>query len=57
MVARIFKEPLVQFLLAGGILFAAYSWLSPDAAGDGGDSQIVLNQAQFDHLTQLWRAQ
>lgn len=29
MVARIFKEPLVQFLLAGGILFAAYSWLSP----------------------------
>ena len=57
MVARIFKEPLVQFLLAGGILFAAYSWLSPDAAGDGGDSQIVLDQAQFDHLTQLWKAQ
>ncbi|MEW9838412.1 peptidyl-prolyl cis-trans isomerase [Mesorhizobium marinum] len=50
------KEPLVHFLLAGGVLFAAYTWLNP-APAPGGDSRIVLDQAQFDHLKNLWKAQ
>lgn len=33
-VARVVKEPFVHFLLAGGVLFAGYSWLNPGAQSE-----------------------
>ncbi len=59
MLKSILREPLVHFLAAGGLLFAAWSWAAPEQAAEaGGDGAvIVLDQARLDHLTTLWRAQ
>lgn len=53
---NLLKEPLIQFLAMGGIIFAAYSWLDPAPAVDD-ESRIVLDQPRLDHLTNLWKLQ
>ncbi len=57
MLKEIVREPLVHFVVAGGLLFGAWSWLAPteDTAVDG--DVIVLDQARLDHLETLWKAQ
>lgn len=57
MLPSFLKEPLVQFLVAGGLIFAVYGWLNPDTAKVEEGSQIVLDQAQLDHLKNLWKVQ
>jgi peptidyl-prolyl cis-trans isomerase C len=57
MLNRIARDPLVHFLLVGALLFAAYSWGGADRETESGDNRIVVDQAQLDHLTTLWRAQ
>lgn len=39
---RLLKEPLLQFLVAGLVLYAALSWLSPDRAQGG---KVIVSQA------------
>ncbi len=51
------REPLVHFLLLGGLLFAAWTWLAPQESA-GPDSEVItLDQARLDHLETLWSAQ
>jgi PPIC-type PPIASE domain len=54
MLKQIIREPLVHFLLLGGLLFAAWSWGSPQETGN---NVIVIDQARLDHLETLWKAQ
>lgn len=42
MLTRVFKEPLVQFLALGGVLFAAYSLFAPPP--EGPREQILVDQ-------------
>jgi len=57
LIARLAREPLVHFLLLGGLIFAAYFWLNPGATGEPEDDRIVIDQQQLDHLKGLWAAQ
>ncbi|QEW18492.1 hypothetical protein LA6_000658 [Marinibacterium anthonyi] len=55
MLKTIAREPLVHFLVLGGLLFAAWSWLAPQP--DVGPEVIIIDQARLDHLETLWTAQ
>lgn len=57
MLRQILREPLVHFVVAGGILFGAWSWVGPKEETGSGDNVIVLDQARLDHLETLWKAQ
>jgi hypothetical protein len=57
MLRNILREPLVHFVVAGGVLFAAWSWVAPKEAAGPDDAVIVLDQARLDHLETLWKAQ
>jgi hypothetical protein len=57
MLRQIAREPLVHFLILGGLLFAAWSWLAPDETAGSGEAVIVVDQARLDHLETLWTAQ
>jgi peptidyl-prolyl cis-trans isomerase C len=53
-----FRDPLLHFFLLGGIVFGWYSWLHRDApAVPDEDDQIVVDQAELDHLVGLWKVQ
>lgn len=52
---RWFKEPLLHFLVAGGLLFAVYAWL-----GGGGSDQprvVRITAAEVDWLKETWARQ
>jgi peptidyl-prolyl cis-trans isomerase C len=57
MTARLIRDPLLHFFVAGGVLFAVYFGLERGAADPvaGQNERIVVDQAQLDHLTQLWQ--
>ncbi|MGE0054007.1 MAG: hypothetical protein AB7S74_07345 [Hyphomicrobium sp.] len=57
MLRQIVREPLVHFLVVGGLLFAAWSWLAPHKTAGPGEDIIVIDQARLDHLKTLWKAQ
>ncbi len=57
MLKHIVKEPLFHFLVLGGLLFAAWSWVGPERMPGPGRDVIVLDQARLDHLKTLWKAQ
>lgn len=57
MLRQVVREPLVHFILLGGLLFAAWSWLAPPESAGPQEEVIILDQARLDHLTTLWRAQ
>jgi len=46
--ARLLREPLLHFLLLGGVLFAIFGRGQPNAGVD--DRQIVVNEADIDRL-------
>jgi len=50
------KEPLLHFLVLGGLIFTAYAWLVPDQPGE---DEIVVTQGQQEHLvltfTRTWQ--
>lgn len=52
---RWLQEPLLHFLLAGGLLFAAYAWLNP-GAGDG-PRVVRISAAEVDWLRETWSRQ
>lgn len=53
----IVREPLLHFLLVGGLVFGAYSWVTPDAQAESDNEVILIDQAELDHLKTLWKAQ
>ncbi|NKX65543.1 hypothetical protein HEP89_15585 [Labrenzia sp. 5N] len=57
MLRLIAREPLVHFVVLGGLLFAAWSWLVPQQKAEPGDEVIILDQTQMDYLETLWKAQ
>jgi hypothetical protein len=57
MLRLIAREPLVHFVVLGGLLFAAWSWVAPQETAGAGDDVIVLDPARLDHLETLWKAQ
>lgn len=52
------KEPLVHFLFAGALLFAAYGWLNRDK-GDNATGELVVRvtAAQVEWLKESWARQ
>jgi hypothetical protein len=47
---RLLREPLLHFLLLGGLLFGLYQWLGgPDASAAGGD--VVVTEGRIRNLT------
>jgi hypothetical protein len=57
MLKQLAREPLVHFVVLGGLLFTAWSWITPYEKAEFGDEVIVVDQAGLDHLMTLWRAQ
>lgn len=54
---RLLREPLVQFLLIGVVLFAAYSALNPGTDQVGSPTQIVLTENDLQQLHIAFAAQ
>ena len=55
---RLFREPLLHFLLAGAALFGAYAWLADDRDGVADSSRTVhIRQADVDWIRELWSRQ
>lgn len=52
---RWLKEPLLHFLVAGGLLFAAYAWLN---RGGGDEQRVVrISVAEVNWLKETWSRQ
>jgi hypothetical protein len=49
------KEPLLHFLVAGGLLFAAYAWLN--RGGDGEPRVVRITAAEVNWLKETWTRQ
>jgi hypothetical protein len=55
---KLFREPLLHFLLAGAALFGAYAWLAADRDNLEDNSRTVyLRQADVDWIKQIWSRQ
>src|SRR3984893_10981733 len=55
---RLFKEPLLHFLLLGALIFAVYSWLNrsvPDKTNTAGTVRITSNEIVW--LKEIWSRQ
>lgn len=50
MIHRLLREPLVHFLILGGLLFGLYQWLGGPAASAGG-GEIVVTEGRVRNLT------
>jgi peptidyl-prolyl cis-trans isomerase C len=50
------QGPVLHFVVLGALLFGAYAWVGPGRE-DRRDDRIVIDQAQLDHLEEMWRAQ
>jgi len=55
--ARILREPLLWFLLAGGVLFGVYRWMNPEAFNRPDRNRIVLTRDDLTQMSVQWRAQ
>jgi parvulin-like peptidyl-prolyl isomerase len=54
-VKRWLREPLLHFLVTGGLLFAAYDWL--DRGGDDAPRLVHITAAEVDWLKEVWTRQ
>ncbi len=52
----LFKEPLLHFLLAGGLLFAAYAWIN-QGGGDDEPRVVRITPAELNWLKETWTRQ
>lgn len=56
MLAKLLREPIVHFFGFGAVIFGAFFLQdSGDAPVQASADEIVIDQAQVDHLTQLWK--
>lgn len=52
------KEPLLHFLIAGGLLFAAYAWLNPVARNANTEPrQVRIGAGEVRWVTETWTRQ
>lgn len=53
------REPLVHFLIAGALLFAAYAWLNrgADDAGGSAERTVRITASEVEWLKQTWARQ
>ena len=52
---KILREPLIHFLLAGGVLFILFSLVNRDQAGTGAaDTEIVVSEGRIYSITQMF---
>ena len=55
---RYLKEPLLHFLIAGGLLFAAYAWFNPPSQNAGAEPrQVRIGAGEVRWVTQTWARQ
>jgi parvulin-like peptidyl-prolyl isomerase len=54
---RWLREPLLQFLLAGLLLFVGYHWVSPRSGGPDPNGRIELTADDLRQIEVAWRAQ
>lgn len=57
MAIKLFREPLLHFLLAGALLFGAYMWINRGDAGGEGDLTIQVTEREIAWLTESWSRQ
>src|SRR5688572_5967817 len=55
-VTRLLREPLLHFLVAGGVLFAAYGWLNSDSSVSGA-RQVRFGDGEVRWLKETWARQ
>jgi PPIC-type PPIASE domain len=52
---RWLREPLLHFLVGGGVLFAVYAWLNPSTPAAGpGPRQVRIGAGEVRWLTETW---
>lgn len=53
------KEPLLHFVIAGGLLFGLYAWLNPAALSRSGtaQSQVRIGEGEVRWLSETWARQ
>jgi hypothetical protein len=56
-IGRWLREPLLQFLLAGLLLFVGYQWLNPKSAAPDPDRRIELTADDLRQIQLAWLAQ
>src|SRR5580704_19189271 len=54
---RILREPLLHFLLIGGLLFATYSWLRRGAGDDAAPAEVRITASEVAWLKETWSRQ
>jgi peptidyl-prolyl cis-trans isomerase C len=54
---QLFREPFVHFLGLGALLFALYYWVNPAEVAENDENRIVIDQADLDHLTNMFKLQ
>src|SRR5687767_12697981 len=56
---RLFKDPLIHFVVAGTALFAAYAWMNGSAGNSNGSraQQINISRGDVEWLAQNWTTQ
>ncbi|PNI06603.1 hypothetical protein C1N32_00925 [Vibrio diazotrophicus] len=57
MIKKMIREPLVHFVVLGGLLFSAWSWVNPSDSAENDQNTIVIDQSRLNHLETLWKAQ
>jgi hypothetical protein len=55
--ARLLREPLLHFLLAGAFVFAVYAWLNPGSVARDSSHRIELTQDDLRQIAAGWLAQ
>jgi parvulin-like peptidyl-prolyl isomerase len=56
-VSRLLREPLLHFLLAGAVVFAAHAWLHPESVARDASHRIELTQDDLRQIAVGWLAQ
>jgi len=51
------SEPLVQFLIAGALLYGGHAWLGSGAADNGGPRPVRLTRSEVEWLRDSWQRQ
>jgi hypothetical protein len=54
---RMLREPLLHFLLIGGLLFATYSWLRRGACDDTAPAGVRITASEVAWLKETWSRQ
>ena len=57
MFRRLLREPLIQFLLVGLLLFAGWRLVAPAQAGRDALNRIVITEDDLKQMTEAWMAQ